>query len=144
MIWRIVILSLFAAIRCAAQVVDGEDLVRAALADTMVYDVLPTGSMVPAFDETDWLCVRAAPWADVKVGDTILYLSRTRFDADHRLLLIVHSVIRLSSNHSVAICKGFANERPDDELIVESMYRGTVVGIVKKPRSARDTPATSP
>lgn len=140
------LIFLLAASAASAQVPDGQALVRAALGDEYtVYDVLPTGSMRPAFDETYWLLVRILPWSDIQLGDTILYESKRPFYADGRLSpLICHSVtivIRRSSGGSVLIVKGLANPAPDDEPVTKDMYRGTVVGTVKKPRAPRtDSP----
>lgn len=122
------IIFLFADVAAQSQVPDGQDLVRAALTDTVVYTVLPTGSMIPAIDESDWIVVKMLPWATLRQGDIVLYQSKTRS------LLIVHAILRRSSNGSMLLMKGYANPGPDAELVTEDMYRGTVVGVIKRPR----------
>lgn len=128
MIRALIALCLLSPLVARAQVPDGQDLVRAALTDTVVYTVLPTGSMIPILDDSDWIVVKMLPWATLRQGDIVLYQSKTRG------LLIVHAILRRSSNGSVLLMKGFANPGPDAELVTEDMYRGTVVGVVKRPR----------
>lgn len=132
----VTLMCLWAASVCAAQVSDGQQVVRAALGDDyVVWELMATGSMKPALDETYYLLIKQLPWEGIEVGDRIMYESKLSYWIDGRAHhLVVHAVIARSSSGSVLVTQGYANSRPDSELITKSMYRGTVVGSVKKPR----------
>ncbi len=131
------LIALCAATVCGAQVPDGQALVNAALGtDYQVYEITPTGSMKPAFDETYWILVKMLPWRDIQVGDIIVYQSKTTYWIDgYSYNRVVHAVVRRSSGGSILIVQGYANMNPDAEMITEGMYCGTVVATVKRPRA---------
>ncbi len=66
-----------------------------------IYTVLPSGSMVPTFDEHYILHVRKLSFADIKVGDVILANPPERQslykNADGSVVPYCHRVIRKSS-----------------------------------------------
>lgn len=90
-----------------------------------IRNVLPTGSMEPTLNEKCFLLVKRTPFKELNIGDIILYL---RSDG----VLIVHRIWGKSSGNTVIICKGDANAGIDREFIYEDMYRGTVIGIIRK------------
>lgn len=137
------LIILLAATVATAQVPDGQALINAALGtDYQVYEVTPTSSMKPMFDETYWILVKPLPFIDVRPGDVILYRSKTTtFWIDgYDYHLICHAVIRRSSEGSVLIAQGLANANPDSELITADMYRGTIVATIKRPAPYANTP----
>lgn len=102
------------------------DYVISQVRDAEIWDVKNTGSMKPAFDETDWLLAAQTPWADLKVGDIIIY---QRQDGEY----IVHRIWAISSGGSVVLTKGDSNATPDSEYVTKSAYRGRVIGQIKRP-----------
>lgn len=88
--------------------------------------------MKPTLDENTLLLVQHLDFKSIQVGDIILYHPPAY--AFGGLSLICHRVWRVSSKHSVVLTRGDANAGTDGLYITESMYVGTVVGIVKKPR----------
>jgi signal peptidase I len=98
-----------------------------------LYDVLPTGSMKPWFDERHYLVVEQLPFADLKVGDVIIYrLPKPRVYQGYTSQLVCHMVWRKSSAGNVILCKGVANDSPDRDLVTEANYVGAVVKWVVK------------
>lgn len=102
------------------------DYVIAQVKDAEIWDVKPTGSMSPAFDETDWLLAVQTSWDQLKIGDIIIY---ERKDGEY----VVHRIWAISSGGSVILTKGDANSEPDSEYVTKSMYRGRVIGQIKRP-----------
>lgn len=98
-----------------------------------VNTVLPTGSMKPAFDESYYLVVEKREFKDLKVGEAIVYRTKTPFVVNGISYdCVVHVVWRKSSGGRVVLCKGVANPVPDSELIIEANYLGTVICWVDK------------
>jgi len=91
-----------------------------------IWDVKNTGSMKPSFDETDWLLAVQTPWDQLKVGDIIIY---ERKNGEY----IVHRIWAISSGGSMILTKGDSNATPDHEHVTKSMYRGRVIGQIKRP-----------
>lgn len=118
--------TLFATLVSSAQVLDGQTLVAAALSDSLVYEVNPTGSMEPFVNETTWIVVRKLPFSSVREKDIILYKA-------FWYPRVVHAVIRRSSDGGALVVKGYANAIPDPQLVTEPMYLGTVVGVIRRP-----------
>ena len=95
--------------------------------------VLPTGSMMPIFDESHYLIVDKREFSDIKVGEVIVYRTKTPFIVDGISYdCVVHAVWRKSSGGRVVLCKGVNNPVPDSELITEADYLGTVICWVDK------------
>lgn len=93
--------------------------------------VTATGSMLPAFDERFYLLVLSPdeyPFSQVRSNDIILYWGLI----DGKVTLICHAVLSVSSNHSVVVCKGYNNLRPDTGLIYANQYAGFVAGWVRR------------
>lgn len=99
------------------------------LGDVEVWNVLPTGSMEPAFNEKWCLLTKKLPFDKIRVTDVIL-VKVTGYSGP-----ICHRVIRKSSGGSVLVTMGDANHGEDSWLVTESMYLGTVVGIVRLPEN---------
>lgn len=136
------------ALYCAAGVAalgayaSNEQLAARTYAQSSIYSVLPTGSMEPTFDE-DWpLLVQTPSFFSLKVGDVIIYRAARPYDYEGTpISLVCHRIVRRSSGGAALIAKGDHNDRPDDNLITESMYVGLVVGMIRRPD---DAPTVAP
>lgn len=126
----------FGALASRAQSADAlspDQLVAATYTQSLVYTVLPTGSMKPTFDE-NWLLLVAIPsFSSVHVGDIIVYRAPSGFTHESTDL-VVHRVVARSSAGGALITRGDAMLRSDPFLVTESMYVGRVVGLIAKPR----------
>ena len=108
--------------------------VRRIVEESNVYEVTPTGSMKPTFDENYILLVKKQDFKKLKIGDIILWQcpdSITWADGKKHFL-ICHRIWGISSGHSMLLTKGDNNFQIDDIQITEDMYVGTVVGFIKK------------
>lgn len=104
--------------------------------DSAVYTVQATGSMKPTFDETWLLLVQRKAFADLRIGDIILYRAPDGITFSGQAnATICHRVWGTSSGHSVVLTKGDANWQVDPVNVTETMYVGTVVGLVRRPRA---------
>jgi len=99
---------------CAAQAVE-------------INRVLPTGSMLPVFDENFYLLVEKRPFKDLEVGQVIVYRCEPFVIGGITYSSVVHAVWRKSSGGRVVLCKGVNNPVPDSELVTEINYLGTVI-----------------
>lgn len=110
----------------------GENAVKQ-LEDCTQYDVLPTGSMKPAFDENYSLFVKKLEFESIKIGDVIIVkVAPIKVGENSFCSYVCHRVIRKSSEGSIVITKGDANSVEDSYFIDKSMYIGTVIAIVRK------------
>ncbi len=108
----------------AAQPTDGE-LAVALISGSKVWNVTPTGSMEPTFNETYVIFSKTLEWSDIRLGDVILY------ESPFAPIIICHRVVSRSSGGTIVLCKGDANSQWDPVFVTESMYRGTVIAGVK-------------
>lgn len=93
-----------------------------------VYEVLPTGSMKPSFDETYVLLADDKPFREIQVNDIILFWMLH----NGQLKIVCHRVWARSSGGSIVLTKGDANKDTDKVHVTEDMYVGRVIGWVKK------------
>lgn len=108
-------------------------LLVSAVQAASLYTVLPTGSMLPTFNQDYYLFVERPPFATLKVGNIIVYRSAKVFVYEGvEYNLIVHRIWRRSSGGRVLLLRGDSNQVPDSELVVESMYVGMVTAYVRK------------
>ncbi len=92
------------------------------IAGTQVFSVLPTGSMRPAFDENTILLTEPAAFADLQIGDIVVFrhsVTGTR---------IVHRIVERRKGGFWT--KGDHNLKMDDDLVTEDNYIGRVYGIL--------------
>lgn len=126
---------------CASEDRAAHDYIQDVATNSRVFSLAPTGSMEPCLNERMWMLVSRAPFKDLRIGDIIIWRpvkpwyplapGETEF-------LICHRVWSRSSQGTFVITKGDANQAPDSDLISESMYVGTVVGTIKRPREPED------
>ena len=111
-----------------------EQRVQEVVSSSLIYTVLPTGSMKPTFDESYLLLVQYQDFRSLKIGDIIVWRSPVglKFLDGQEHELVVHRVWGISSGHSVLLTKGDNNWQVDSVSVTEDMYVGTVVGIIKK------------
>lgn len=96
-----------------------------------VYDVLPTGSMLPAFSEKDVLLVHhadRAPWKSLKRGDIILVWATINGE----ISIVCHAIWTMSSGGTIVLTKGYNNSAPDPWEVREDAYVGKVIGTMKR------------
>jgi signal peptidase I len=94
--------------------------------------VLPTGSMLPVFNEHYYLLVDKRSFAALKIGQVIVYRCKPFLINGITYSSVVHAVWRKSSGGKVVLCKGVNNRVPDNQLVTESDYVGTVICWVDK------------
>lgn len=97
-----------------------------------IHTVLPTGSMLPAFNENYYLLVEKRPFKDIKVGQVIVYRCEPFIIDGVTYNSVVHAVWRKSSGGRAVLCKGVNNPVPDRELVTEANYLGTAIRWVDK------------
>lgn len=123
----------------SALAADDRATIHQLVRDSVIREVTATGSMRPAIDETWWVLTQKLPFREVRLDDVILW---RRGDT-----LICHRVIMrhtLSTGEVVLWTKGDANALSDPELIVESMYAGTVVAMIRRLDRTREPAKVGP
>jgi hypothetical protein len=70
--------------------------------------------------------VQQKPWELLQLGDVIVYQSRVQG-------LVCHAIVSISSKKTWVICKGWANQVADEEMVTKEKYRGCVIGQIKRP-----------
>lgn len=107
------------------------DYVQAVVDSSLIRGVTATGSMRPTFDETYYLLTldpTIYPFNQVKVGDVIIAWE----NIDGQVMLVCHTVWRVSSGGSVLLLKGVNNPRPDSAFVTQRDYAGLVVGWIRR------------
>lgn len=89
------------------------------------FDMVPTGSMEPAFSPGGMVVTRPAGMEDIKIGDTILF-TEPRTEKEAR---ICHRVIDIREIDGQLFfqTKGDANEYPDPDLVSHQDFIGKTV-----------------
>jgi signal peptidase I len=99
---------------------------------TEVFSVVPTGSMRPAFDDNTVLLTEPAAFADLQVGDIVVFRhSGTGARVVHRIIERRRGGYWTKGDHNVGM---------DDELVTEANYIARVYGILYTSRSGAPTP----
>ena len=100
--------------------------------------VSETGSMRPTITEKDWVVYKKKDFKKIDAGpDGDIMLVKLKEPVKIGGLTFetyCHRAIRKSSDGSVIITKGDANELPDLAFVTEADYLGTVIGIVRRER----------
>jgi signal peptidase I len=99
---------------------------------TEVFAVVPTGSMRPAFDDNTLLLTEPAAFADLEIGDIIVF-RHTGTGAR-----VVHRIVERRKGGYWT--KGDHNLRMDDELVTEANYIARVYGILYTSRTREPLP----
>jgi len=89
------------------------------------FDVVPTGSMEPAFSPGDLVVTRPAALKDIEVGDAILF----REPLAEEEARICHRVIDIKEIDGQLFfqTKGDANENPDSDLVSSQNFIGKTI-----------------
>lgn len=97
---------------------------------TAIYSVRATGSMRPLFDGNCMLLTEPAAFADLAIGDIIIFRhSRTGERIVHRIL---------ERRRGGYWTKGDHNLRMDDELVTPENYEARIYGIIYTTRSKKN------
>ena len=86
-----------------------------------------TGSMEPEIREGSFIAAREVPFEELKVGDTISFVSR---DPDIEGMINSHKIYSIDTNADGVVeitTKGAANSEPDDYKVYEEDVKGKVV-----------------
>ena len=127
-----ILLGLFLASNLFSQT--DEERVQEIASNSIIYTVMPTGSMKPTFDENYLLLAQVQKFNSLRVNDIIIWKSPVgyKWDGGIEYKLIVHRIWATSSKGSLVLTKGDNNPHVDDLIVTEDMYVGTVVGFIKK------------
>lgn len=94
----------------------------AAVPDTWVARLLPTGSMEPTLTERDWLIFQRVPFSRVRPGDII------SFDCPIDRVPITHRVDRRLADGRITT-RGDNNPEPDPWTVGPQDYRGLLIAV---------------
>lgn len=101
----------------------------AAFVGAQVYRVQPTGSMAPTLQAGDFLVVKPLPYADLRVGQMVLYQARWRKPDE---VPVTHWASARAGDEW--IMDGEANryyERSDAQRMGRKEYRGVVTAVYR-------------
>jgi signal peptidase I len=106
-------------------------LLNSRVGGIQVYDVYPTGSMMPTLDIGDLVVAHAVPYSSIKVGDVIIY-SPPILGGGCLDIVIVHRVVNITSEGLYTQGDNrFTNPVPDEPLewppVTPECVKGMVV-----------------
>ena len=89
------------------------------------FDVVPTGSMAPAFNPGGMVVTRPASIADIEVGDAVLF-AETQIQGEAHVCHRVMDVRQIGGELFLET-KGDANKHPDAELVSAHNFVGKTI-----------------